>query len=124
MKTFLISILLLPFAAYAEDDDSCDASLDAVDLAIDTAIFIESSNPKRAGNADTNRSNLLAKLADARVKLAEHKYGDASTKLTDISDKATAWEEAQKQKLEDASGINYAVVDASICIWGLATSAE
>lgn len=47
------------------------------------------------------------------------KFSDAVDKLQDISDKATALAGAARPKLEDASGINSAVVDAIRCVAAL-----
>ena len=48
-----------------------------------------------------------------------NKFDDAVDKLQNISDTATALADAPKQKLEDASGINWAVVTAIGCVGGL-----
>jgi len=93
-------------------ETACLSDLTAVDVAISAATFID---PK----ADSNRSNLEAKQDAAEAKLSCGKLSDAMDKLLDISDKATAWADAPKPKLEDATGINEAVGDAITCIPGL-----
>jgi len=122
-KVLFASSLLLPFAAQASHP-ACDWSLDAVAEAINDGAASEfrdsATKPSRkpGANSDTNRLNLLTKLADASVKYHKHAYERASTKLSDISDKATAWENAEddKKKLVDASAINGAVLEAIDCI--------
>ena len=91
---------------------ACSTQIADVGTAIDDAAFL---TPK----ADSNRSNLFVKLAAAEAKLDCGKPADAIDKLEDISDKATAWADAPKPKLEDATGINGAVGDALLCIGGL-----
>jgi hypothetical protein len=88
---------------------SCGESLNAVEQAIDDAVFM-------GKRADTNESNLLAKLEAANAKIGQEKPTDAIDKLLDISDKATAWADAPKAKLEEATGINGAVADAIACV--------
>jgi len=128
VKRNLIPILAIGIlggasVASANDNPVCDGTLDTVEAAINTAVFIDTTNTrKRGADGETNRSNLLVKLDDARVKVDMHKYSDAIDKLTDISDAATLWADADKPKLEDASDINYAVSDAIICIGGMATA--
>ena len=127
MKTIkmilLASFLVLPITLQAgkpvRDDPVCDFNWTAcstqiadVGTAIDDAAFL---TPK----ADSNESNLVAKLAAAAAKLDCGKPADAIDKLEDISDKATAWADAPKPKLEDATVINGAVGDALACIGGL-----
>jgi hypothetical protein len=70
-------------------------------------------------NASTDQSNLLAKLEAAAAKVRLNKYDDAVDKLQNISDTATALADAPKQKLDDASRINSAVVTAIGCVSGL-----
>ena len=119
----MIASLMLPLTASANHEQSCDAALDDVETAINMGIFLDSPNPRKKGaDSETNRSNLLAKLDDARAKVRLHKWSDAIDKLSDISDKATLWTDASKQKLEDASEINYAVSDGIKCIGGIGSA--
>jgi hypothetical protein len=69
--------------------------------------------------ADSNESSLEVKLVAAETKLTYYKFEDAVDKLYDISEKATAWADAPKSKLDDATAINYAVADAISCIGSL-----
>jgi len=124
LTSVAIASLMLPVATLADDQHGCDAALNDVQSAIEIAIFIDSGNARKKGaDAETNRSNLLAKLDDARAKVGLHKWSDAIDKLTDISDKATLWTDADKQKLEDASEINYAVSAGINCIGNLGAAA-
>jgi hypothetical protein len=66
--------------------------------------------------ASTLASNLDMKLVAAETKLTYYKFDNAVDKLYDISEKATAWADAPKAKLDDATAINYAVTDAITCI--------
>ncbi|MGE5128333.1 MAG: hypothetical protein ACM3IK_01780 [Sphingomonadaceae bacterium] len=92
--------------------DACASELNAVETAIESGVFL-------GKNASTDQSNLLAKLEAAAAKISLTKYDDAVDKLQNISDTATALADAPKQKLEDASGINAAVVIAIDCVGGL-----
>ena len=94
------------------DDGWCGDQLTAVQTAIDGGFY---SGKK----ATSNMSNLVMKLEAADAKLTLHKFGDAIDKLYDISEKATAWADAPKAKLDDATAINYAVADAMTCIGSL-----
>ncbi len=91
---------------------ACASELNAVESAIGSGIFL-------GKNATTDRSNLLAKLEAAGAKVRLAKYGDAVDKLQNISDTATALANAPKPKLDDASGINGAVVTAIACVGSL-----
>ena len=91
---------------------ACASELNAVETAIQSAVFLVKS-------ASTDQTNLLAKLEAAAAKVGLQKYDDAVDKLQDISDKATALASAPKPKLEDASGINGAVITAIACVGGL-----
>jgi len=103
-------LLLLPSESYAESyTGQCDEQLSAVEGSIGSAHFI-------GNKAATNRSNLLAKLAEAQAKVYREKYADAITKLGDISETATELANASKPKLDDASAINYAVSSAISCV--------
>lgn len=105
-------VLSAGIASASHLSGACGDELNAVQAAIDDANFLTNS-------ADRNKDNLEQKLDDARVKLTQDKPGDAIDKLDDISQKATAWQDAPKPKLKDASGINGAVDAASACIGGL-----
>jgi len=83
--------------------------LAAVGQKIESANFI-------GKKAETNRSNVLAKLAETQPKIYLEKYNDAITKLGNISDTSTALANARKPKLEGASAINYAVLSAIDCV--------
>jgi len=87
----------------------CDVEMIAVQTAIDGGTY-------GGRNATSNMSNLEAKLEAAVAKLALLKPDGAVDKLDDISEKATAWANAPKAKLNDATTINYAVADAISCI--------
>ncbi|HEX6321634.1 MAG TPA: hypothetical protein VFZ84_22420 [Burkholderiales bacterium] len=91
---------------------ACASELNAVETAIQNGVFLGKS-------ASTDQTNLLAKLEAAAAKVGLKKYDDAVDKLQDISDKATALASAPKSKLEDASGINGAVITAIACVGGL-----
>ncbi len=87
-------------------------TLTAVETAINSASFL-------GRRATTDQSNLLAKLESAYSKAVAGKWGDAIQKLGDISDTATALATAAKPKLDDATGINNAVIVATRCMTGL-----
>jgi hypothetical protein len=91
---------------------SCGAELEEVGAAIATAVF-------EGRKAESDRSNLLAKLENAAVKVGQAKYADAADKLLDISDTATALAGAEKPKLVSAEGINTAVIAAIACVGAL-----
>jgi hypothetical protein len=91
---------------------ACASELNAVETAIRNGVFL-------GKNASTDQTNLLAKLEAAAAKVGLKKYDDAVDKLQDISDKATELASAPKSKLEDASGINGAVITAIACVGGL-----
>ena len=91
---------------------ACAFELNALEAAIGDGMFL-------GRNASTDQSNLLAKLEAAAAKVRLNKYDDAVDKLQNISDTATALADAPKQKLEDASRINSAVVTAIGCVSGL-----
>lgn len=99
-------------AAASHYTGSCSTELNAVETAIDDAVFLG----KKAG---TDESNLDAKLDAAAAKIALQKYSDAIDKLENISDTATALAGAPKPKLDDATGINSAVSAAITCVGGL-----
>ena len=88
---------------------SCGEQLDAVEAAINATTFYE---PK----ASSNKTNLMAKLDSAAAKLKQRKPLDAIANLDGISDKATEWATAQKPKIDDATGINYATAVATTCV--------
>jgi len=90
----------------------CSEDLAAVQTAIDAGIYY-------GRNATSNKSNLEMKLDAAEAKLTYRKWDGAVDKLYDISEKATAWADAPKEKLADATAINYAVADAINCIGDL-----
>lgn len=102
-----------PLAAKAEHyaASPCGGELTAVEDAINAGEFY-------GRTAETNRTNLLAKLDAANAKVLLTKYADAVTKLQDISDTATAWADATKIKLnpDSATAINVAVGSAQTCI--------
>jgi hypothetical protein len=84
---------------------ACASELNAVDSAIVDGVFV-------GKNASTDESNLRAKLEAAAAKFGLRKFDDAVDNLQNISDTATVPANAPRQKLEDASGINEAVVTA------------
>lgn len=108
----LLSMTLMGVSHVALAENPCVAGTDMVTLAINDATF----NGKRA---DMDRSNMLQKVQAAISKINEEKYSDAIGKLIDISEKANALADSPKQKLEDAAGINLAVLDATVCINGI-----
>ena len=127
MKTIkvmlLAAVLILPISSQAKgkpDPVVCDSDWPAcysqadkdIRTAIGDATFL---TPK----AEDNESNLLVKLAAAGAKLSCGKPADAIDKLDDISEKTTAWADAPKEKLDNATGINDAVDAAISCIGGL-----
>jgi hypothetical protein len=106
-------LLLLPSESNAEPyTGQCDDLLAAIGQKIESAHFI-------GNKAETDRSNLFAKLAEAQAKVYLKKYNDSITKLGNISDTSTALANARKPKLEDASAINYAVSNAIGCVGAL-----
>jgi len=115
MKAVTLALLAAATAAWvgaARADHitgACAVELNAVEAAINAAVF-------QGQRANSDKSNLLAKLdaADAKVDLA--KFSDAVDKLGEISDKATELANASKPKLADATGINTAVSDAIACV--------
>jgi hypothetical protein len=111
----LLSATMVGWAQGARADHftgSCGSELNAVEAAIESAVFL-------GNKATTEESNLLAKLEAAHAKILLGKFSDAVDKLQDISDRATALADAPKPKLEDATGINGAVVDAIACVGAL-----
>lgn len=108
----LVSVSLSAGLAHATDASTCAAELGLVKDAIYAATFYD---PK----ADTNRSNMIAKVDAAAAKLALNKPADAIDKLQAVSDQATTLATAAKPKLDDATGINMAASDAITCV-GLA----
>jgi len=88
---------------------ACDTELGMLKLAITDATFT-------GKNATRDEENMLLKVEEAESKIKVEKYDDAVGKLIDISDKANALADSPKQKLEDASGINAAVLEAAVCI--------
>lgn len=115
-RTFSIAALvlaLLPAGAFASHfTGPCSVELNDVELAIQDAVFLGS-------RASSNESNLLTKLEAAAAKIAQNKPSDAIDKLDDIASAATAWANASKPKLVDASGINTAVSQAIACAGAL-----
>ena len=114
-KVFIsLCILLLSTSVSnaAHYDGQCFTELNAVELAVENANFV-------GKRAETNRSNLLAKLEAANAKITLLKYSDAVDKLTDISGAATTLANAPKQKLEDATDINNATTNAISCTGAL-----
>ena len=91
---------------------ACAEELTAVETAIHTANF-------QGRKAESDRTNLLAKLETAAVKVGQAKYSDAADKLLDISDTATALAGAGKPKLESAADINTAVIASIACVGAL-----
>jgi conjugal transfer/entry exclusion protein len=119
----LFAASALPLAAHAgpfADIRNCsDAALGTVGQSL-TAVETQINSASFLGNrATTDKSNLLAKLEFAYSKAVAGKWGDAIQKLADISDTATALANAAKPKLDDASGINRAVINATQCMTGL-----
>lgn len=111
----LMSAAMSGWAPVARADHftgSCGSELNAVEAAIEGSVFLGSK-------ATTEESNLLAKLEAANAKILLGKFSDAVDKLQEISDRATALADAPKPKLEDATGINEAVVDAIACVGAL-----
>jgi hypothetical protein len=111
----LLSAAMVGSAQVARADHftgSCGSELNAVEAAIESGVFL-------GNKATTDESNLLAKLEAADAKIFLGKFSDAVDKLQDISDRATALADAPKPKLEDATGINGAVVDAIACVGAL-----
>jgi hypothetical protein len=91
---------------------SCSTQLNAVETAIQTAVFL-------GKNATSDQTNLLAKLDAAGAKISLGKFSDAVDKLQNISDTATALAGAAKPKLADATAINQAVGDTIACVGSL-----
>jgi len=105
--------LLLPSESYAESyAGQCDDLLAVVGQKIESANFL-------GNKAETNPSNLLAKLDGVQAQIYLEIYSDVITKLGNISDTATDLANAPKPKLEDASTINYAVSNAIDCVGAL-----
>jgi len=105
--------LLLPCESYAESyAGQCDDLLAVVGQKIESANFL-------GNKAETNPSNLLAKLDGVQAQIYLEIYSDVITKLGNISDTATDLANAPKPKLEDASTINYAVSNAIDCVGAL-----
>ena len=104
-----LALVAFPDRAAADPfEGSCRTKLDALDDAIETAVFL--------GRNSSSRSNLIAKLEAAAAKLSLGKLADAVDKLLDISEKATVMATANKPKLEDATNINSAVAEAIGCV--------
>jgi hypothetical protein len=123
IRVALFAAAALPLAVHAghfADIRNCSdsalgtvgQSLNGVERAINSASFL-------GNRATTDKSNLLAKLESAYSKAVAGKWGDAIQKLGDISDTATALANAVKPKLDDATGINNAVIGATRCMTGL-----
>lgn len=106
-----VTMMLATAPASAAPGD-CQAELDAVAVAIDSANFL-------GKKALMDETNMEAKLDAAEAKVARDKFSDAIDKLLNISDKATALATAPKPKLDDATGINTAVSAAIICVGAL-----
>ena len=113
MKTTMKAAILLFAIAMSGASQgalaACDGEINLLNLAITDATFIG----KRAESEETN---MLLKVQDAVSKINEEKYGDAVDKLIDISVKANALADAPKPKLDDASGIDAAILEATVCI--------
>jgi hypothetical protein len=110
------AVLLLTIAMSGASQGAlaaCDYETGTVTQAITDATFYSKKNPGK------DQTNMLVKVQAAISKINEEKYSDAIGKLIDISDKANALADAPKPKLEDASGINAAVLAATVCINGL-----
>jgi hypothetical protein len=90
---------------------ACQAELDALRLAINSATF-------SGKHAAADQNNLLLKVNAAQAKLAEVKTADAIQKLEDIRATVLALSTAAKPKLDatDADAINAAVDAAEVCI--------
>jgi hypothetical protein len=103
---------MLVSTVYASE--ACSDELATVQTKLDDGIY-------QGRKATTIQSNLDMKLAAAKTKLTYYKFDDAVEKLYDISEKATAWADADapKAKLVDATAINDAVADAISCIGSL-----
>jgi len=123
----LAGLLMLPFVSQADEHERCwtggtaicAANLQDVGAAIDAAWDAGWFTSKRA---ESDYSNLCAKLAAAGAKLNLGKDSNAVDKLGAISDKATDLVDpprGKKSKLEDATAINNAVTNAITCIGGL-----
>ena len=117
-KAGTVVLLLAMLAAWTETaraypfGGSCGSELSAVGAAIEAGVF-----PGKKGIAD--QSNLMAKLEAAAAKVQLGKFEDAVDKLLNISDTATALADAPKPKLDDASQINTAVIEAIACVGAL-----
>jgi hypothetical protein len=115
MKAVTLALLTAAMGAWAgaaradHITGSCAFELNAVEAAIRAGTFL-------GQRADTDQSNLLAKLEAADAKVDFGKFPDAVDKLVEISDKATELAGAPKPKLADASGINAAVTAAIGCV--------
>lgn len=101
-------------SASAAYSGPCATEFTALEYAIHNGVFL-------GARASTDQTNLLAKLsaAEAKVTATPPKYSDAIDKLQDISDTATALAGAPKPKLQDATAINNAVINAMTCVAGL-----
>jgi len=109
----LRNFVAAPSESYAESyAGQCDDLLAVVGQKIESATFL-------GNKAETNRSNLLAKLDEAQAMFYLEKYSDLITKLGNISDTATDLANTRKPKLGDASAINYAVSNAIDCVGAL-----
>lgn len=112
----LLALGGLATSANAASAEECQATIDT--LADQTAGARFSSQ-----NADQDRAGLLAKLADARAKLADGKFADAIQKLTDFRTKVEALSLAGKIDPGDATAL-IATADAAIaCIASLQATA-
>ena len=118
MKAVILALVAATAGAWAgavravHVEGACALELNAVEAAINAAVF-------QGQRANTDKSNLLAKLDAADAKVDLDKFSDAVDKLDDISDKASELANAAKAKLADATGINTAVSAAIACVGSL-----
>lgn len=106
-----------PVADIYFGDIPCALALDTVEGTINNAWL---NGQFLTGNAYTNYTNLMGKLAGAGIKLKENKVGDAYLLLDAIMDKATEWSSIlppQKKKLTEAAAadINRDTLQAILC---------
>jgi hypothetical protein len=105
----VLTLAMTGVASADHFDGTCGDELNVVEQEILAANFM-------GRKAETDQDNMLAKLEAAYIKIGAGKFVDAADKLLDISDKATALATARKPKLEDATGINEAVIEALVCL--------
>jgi len=113
--------LIVAMPSSANDTCTKKDAIEKVEIVITAIHYAEyyGSGGRKKQTGDANESNLENKALAAIQKLYEYKWGDAIYKLEDISDKATAWADAPKPKMDDATEINRAVGDAIYCIMEL-----